>query len=245
MSAFLVNSSNSNSLLLSSAKSPQYLKGYFEATTAFFNHPAIKESIKHIAGTITLAFGVAEAYDLVQIVRGRKISTEVAVGSTEWVEVAKKIAIIGAKISLILSASVSKPGIFLISTLLGRVFTTSQLENAFGSYTTFAVNPWHPRHIVSFVAIICAVPSLIQSSYEGSEWLYRKVIHLINPPSSFKQTVCQTTGWTTQKLSNLIRQPEQWLTDIKVRGMVVFNTATSRPVLHIANQMARWIIKHL
>ena len=94
----------------------------------------------------------------------------------------------------------------------------------FGPNTIFAVNPWHPRHVVSIAAVILALPSLAQSAYKGINWTYKKIREY------------QSTSSNRSDVS-------VWLTDTKLRIMTLFNTATSRPVLHLGNQLCRFILR--
>lgn len=199
-------------------------KELFNASVRLLNQPLVKEGVKNFAGSVTFVFGLVEMYDLYQIARGRKISTEVHSTSPKWMQVANKVIIICAKISLILSGGVSRPGIFIVSSLMGCVFSTAQLNRVFGPNTIFALNPWHPRHIVSIAAVILALPSVLQLTYRGIDWMYKKIRHHQNTPS--------------QKTNN-------WLTDAKVRLMTLFNTVTSRPALHIGNQFGQYILRHI
>lgn len=190
------------------------LRGVFSGSVRFLNHPIVKEGIKNGAGALTFAFGVVEIHDIIQIARGREISNEANAHSSKWVQVASKVIIVCAKISLILSAGVSRPGVFIISTLTGLFFTTEQLNKVFGPNTIFAINPWHPRHVVSIAAVIFAIPAVVQASYKGIKWIY--------------------TNAPTNKL-----QTDKWLTDTKIRAMTLFNTITSRPLLHLGNRLCR------
>lgn len=197
-------------------------KSVFSNTVRFLNQPLVKEGIKKVAGCVTFAFGVVEIYDIYQILKGREITTETYSDYPKWVQVANKVVIVCAKISLILSAGISKPGVFIISTLVGCVFSSHQLEQVFGPNTIFAVNPWHPRHVVSIVAVIIALPSFAQSAYKASKWVYNKI----------------QNGQSSNDLQN-----NSWLTDTKVRLMNLFNTVTSRPALHIGNQFGRYVFR--
>ncbi len=170
---------------------------------------------------MTFAFGLVEVYDIYQILRGREITTEANPNAPKWMQIANKVIIVCAKISLILSAATSPPGVFIISTLVGCVFSTVQLERVFGPNTIFAINPWHPRHVVSIASVILAMPIIIQSVCKGVAWAYKKI-------SQYHE-----------KSSN--EPSRMWLTDAKLRLMVFFNTITSRPVLHTGNQLSRYV----
>jgi hypothetical protein len=196
------------------------LKDLFTSSTRLLNQPMVKEGVKNIAGTVTFVFGLVEIYDIYQIARGREITTEACLDYPKWIQVANKVIIVCAKISLILSAGVSRPGVFIISSLIECIFSTSQLDRVFGPNTIFAINPWHPRHVVSIVAVVLALPSLAQSAYKGINWTYKKI-------REYQGTSSNRSGVNT------------WLTDTKVRIMTLFNTATSRPILHLGNQLLR------
>lgn len=182
------------------------------------NHPVVKEGVKNVAGVATFAFGVVEIYDIYSSLKNRNVTTETS-QKLSWQETLKKVVMVCAKISLILSGMVSRPGVFIISTLVGMVFTPIQLESVFGPNTIFAVNPWHPRHVVSIAAVILALPAVVQALYQGAAWIYRKITQevQVNPQAS----------------------AQSWLSDMKVRLFVLFNSITSRPVLHIGNQLFR------
>lgn len=200
------------------------LRGLLNTSVHFLNQPIVKEGVKNIAGSITLVFGLIEVYDVYQIAHGREISTETCPTSPKWVQVANKVVIVCAKISLILSASVSRPGVFIISSLAGHVFSTTQLESVFGPNTIFAINPWHPRHVISIAAVILSLPLIAQSTYKGINWMYKKICHHQSMPKD------------ESDVSN-------WLTDTKVRMMSIFNAFTSRPTLHVGNQISRLFLR--
>lgn len=197
------------------------VKNVFTSSIRLLNQPIVKESVKNIAGIVTFAFGLIEIYDIYQIARGREITTEACSDYPKWIQVANKVIVVCAKISLILSAGVSRPGVFIISSLVGCIFSTAQLNRVFGPNTIFAINPWHPRHVVSIVAVVLALPSLAQSVYKGINWTYKKI-------RQYQET---------SNRSNV----NTWLTDAKIRMMTLFNTATSRPFLHLGNQLGRFI----
>lgn len=196
----------------------------FNTSVHLLNQPIVKESVKNIASPVTFAFGLVEIYDICQIARGRAISTEVSLNSPNWIQVANKVVIISAKISLILSAGVSRPGVFIISSLIGSVSSTTQLNQLFGPNTLFAINPWHPRHVISITAVLLALPSVTQSTYEGINWAYKNIRQYQNMPTDNHNV-------------------QYWLTDTKIRLMTIFNTITSRPTLHIGNQIGRFILR--
>ena len=197
------------------------LKSGLTTVSHFLNQPVIKESIKKISGVVTFSFGLIEIYDVYESLKERAISSEIHGGQPGWVQTATKVNMLFAKISLILSAAVSRPGVFLISKLMGRIATQAQLERVFGPNTTFAMNWRHPRHIASLAAVIFALPTVAQSIYLGGSWAYKKI--------RFQQA---EQGQPTNRL----------VTDSKVRLMVLWNTFTSRLVLHLGNQLVRQFI---
>lgn len=197
------------------------VKTLLNASVRLLNQPIVKEGVKNVAGSVTFVFGLIEVYDLYQMARGRKISSEKYETSLRWVQVSNKVVIVFAKISLILSASVSRPGVFVASSLVGRVFSIAQLERIFGPNTIFAINPWHPRHVISIVAAALALPSVVQSTYQGIHWVNKKIRHHPSLP---------------HKLNGI-----NWLTDAKLRLMILFNTITSRLILHLGNRLVRHV----
>lgn len=173
-------------------------KRLLSASVQLLNQPAIKEGVKNVAGTATLVFGLVEIYQVY-----RDFSTKSVSQPLKWTQVAQKIVIASARISLILSAGVSRPGVMIIAALVGSVFSTEELTRVFGPNTTFVINPWHPRHVVSIAAVLLALPFVIQSLYKT------------------------------------------WNEDTGLRSMTLFNTITSRPVLHLGNQLSRFILRNL
>lgn len=191
-------------------------KDLFKSAVDLLNQPIVKDSVKKIAGATAFVFGLVEIYDVYQIARGREISTEDYSDYPVWLQTANKVSIVCAKLSLILSGAVSPPGVFIISSLSGCLISTGQLERAFGPNTIFAINPWHPRHLVSIAAVLLALPSVAQSACKGVHWIYRK-IQRYHPTQEIKHEV------------------KTWLTDNKIRIMALINTMASRPALHILN----------
>jgi hypothetical protein len=159
-------------------------------TVQALNTPSIKEGVKNKAGSVTLVFGLTVVY---QFLRSLK---ETSSEATEE----NKAVIACTRFSFILSAAVSRPGVLLISALVGRVCSPQTLEKTFGPNTIFAVNPRHPRHVASFAAVILAAPSLLHLFY--------------------------SRRCTWEKCA------------------IVFNTITSRPTLHMGNQLASYVLKN-
>lgn len=197
-----------------------YIRNFVSSSVNLLNQPLFKEGIKNGAGIATALLGAVAAHDLYKWATGqRKITTEKDTGINKSLNplphTIHKMIMFSSKISLILSAAVSRPGVLVISSLVGRVFTTAQLDKVFGLNTIFAINPWHPRHVISIVAVALATPALIESAYR----IYQN-----------------TRQYKTDANSTA------WLTDAKVKATTLFNFITSRPTLHIGNQLGRFLI---
>jgi hypothetical protein len=182
------------------------IKNLLRQVVRFLNQPPVKEGVKNVVGVATFACGVIEVYDTYQMACSRE-------GSTEQSSDVTKMALACAKVSLLLSGATSRPGAWMISTLLGYIFSADQLARVWGPYAVFAVNPWHPRHIASLAATLLALPSVIDSIY--------RVVAL----------TCLSTN-----------RRDTELTDQKVRWMALFNTVRGRPMQHLGNQLCRAMI---
>lgn len=101
-----------------------------------------KEEIKNLVGAAIFLAGVEEVIE------------------NDWKVTAEKI-------SLLLSAAVSRPGVFLITAVTGALFSKGQIERVFGVYSIYANNPYHIYHVASFAAVILAMPSNIKFLYHG------------------------------------------------------------------------------
>lgn len=198
------------------------IKDIMQIGIQFLNQPLIKEWVKNVAGSMTCVFALIEFYAICQIIKGREISITLNPHTPKWMQFLSKAMIISAKISLILSAIVSRPGTFIISTLIHSIFSTAQLETVFGPNTIFDINPWHPRHIISLVALVLAFPLLTQSFFHGIRWGYKKI----------RRYLSQRT----------IQPPQSSRIYTKVKLIALFNTLTGRPVLHVGNQLAQFLL---
>lgn len=164
------------------------LQSFMVEFVIFLNQQAVKESVKNTAGLITCLFGVIELYNLMFYKQNSKTSR----------------ALFLAKVSICLSPLITRPGIWLISSI--AALFSLQIENYFGDHTIFAANPWYPKHIASFVVVFLALPALCQK---------------INPFQKFNNG--------DHGISN------------SVFFVLLFNTLTSRPVLHLTNQLALFL----
>ncbi len=189
----------------------------------FFNQPVVKEGLKNVFSVVTVAFGFLGAYDLYQTLKGRNISSEKDANDPKWLQVASKIALLAAKVALILSAFVSRPGVIVVSFLVNFIVSPAQLERVFGPNTIYAINPLHPRHLMSFVAAALAVPLVVLTIIKSLSWVFKKVIGQSNPAKS-------------------VQNATQILSDSNVLQMTFFNAITSRPMLHLGNRITRIIL---
>lgn len=112
----------------------------------FLNHPEVKETVKNGAGSLTFAVGAWSGLDLVC---SKKKETPF-----------NKMV----KVSLVVSALASRPGIFILSRVFGLC---GSWERLCGPNTIYAVNPCHPRHVISFVAALLTIPAL----WTTNRWL--------------------------------------------------------------------------
>jgi hypothetical protein len=206
------------------------VKTGLETAFRFLNQPGVRN--------LSFAFGIFELYDAYQIFRtGESVSSEVKVQKTsvfskikntvtrsttdphlskeDLIKITKKVIIASAKISLVLSMGVSRPGLLIISDLTGLFFTTTQLERVFGAVT----NPWHPKNVCTIAALILGAPAAVLSVYDGVRWVYKKI-----------------TSDNTQ-----IGDKHRWLTDTKVRAMALFNTITNPSLFQVGRFIAHKI----
>lgn len=184
-----------------------------------------KEGIKNILGTIAFTFGVMECYDLYKVFKHRKISPEKVLRADDWIQMCKKVMIIAGRTSLILNAGVSRPGVFLISNIMGKIFTTQQLDRFFGPNSTFVVNPWHPRHLTNIAVSILSAPMALQSTYLNLIWINKKIR---NYRKSILTKTIQTNAFVYRHL----------------RMKVFFTFMTCRTTLHCGNQVVRYLLRN-
>lgn len=139
------------------------------SAVGYLNQPMVKASIKKVSGVVTFAFGIYEVYRL--CVDPPFYVEEVRT----WKQTMYKAVVVAARISIVLSAAGTQPGVYLIGTLVGVLFTPVQLERVFGPNTLFAINPYHPRHVVSIVALILAMPAMMMTLREAMDWTRTKI----------------------------------------------------------------------
>jgi hypothetical protein len=108
-------------------------------TVSYINQPAVKAGVKNFSGIVTFSLGAVEGCDLVYRAIKRDQESSLTAG--------KSIALAG-RFSLVLSAALSYPGQWVASNTIGRIVDPA----LFGPNVIFAVNPYHPRHLVSFAS---------------------------------------------------------------------------------------------
>ena len=166
------------------------LKDCCRSVVNYLNQPPVKEGVKNVISGATFTFGLVELYSLVNVPKAPSSSRQ----KLKWIQTANKVITVSGICSRLLSAAVSRPGVFLISKAMTALFTTPQLERVFGVNTIFERNPWHIRHVASIAAVILALPALGRAVCRGRK--------------GFKEVPSQ---------------------------ILLFNTLTSRPVLHLGN----------
>lgn len=124
----------------------------------FLNQPSVKESIKNFCSSFTFAFGLVQLWILLF---GRKPCNPVP--PLHGLEKALEVSQTCTSLSLILSAACSRPSVYLLSTFCDLCMPSDLLESYFGANTLFDLNPWHPRHVTSLIALALALPSPVIS----------------------------------------------------------------------------------
>ena len=181
-----------------------------KSTVDFLNNPSIKSGIK-----ITIEIGVIACGLCVYARDGYSGIDTPPPEDKSWRATAKKIAIYSIHFSIISSYIILTPGKRIISFVVHRIFTETQLTRFFGPNTIFEVNPWHPRHVSSLIVFAAGIPAVIltiNSIWSRSEFLASdsdKKREGLNFPSYLKES-------HIQKIACVI-------------------TLLSRPALHIGN----------
>ncbi len=140
------------------------------ASIRFFNDPLVKERVKNTVGSVTFLFGVVTLYEMSQGLKKHQFVT-LSSNDHEWQQLIHIIAVACDKVSLLLSAGTSRPGVFIVSKLINNLFSITQLERVWGPNTTFDVNPWHPRHVLSIVSVALATSSVGLSALSSGKLL--------------------------------------------------------------------------
>lgn len=144
----------------------------------FVNQPSVKEFIKNFCSSFTFAFGFVHLGML--IIQRKNTKETLLSGAERAVHIAQNCT----SLSLILSASCSRPSVYFFTTFCDCCLPTDFFETYFGPNTLFDLNPWHPRHVISLIALALALPSPALSC-----------IHFFRPLSSPPTESSQKTGW--------------------------------------------------
>lgn len=150
---------------------------------------AHKQTIKNVVAIPAAIAGPSALYELAM--KGRRLNFNAVLGD----------------VGLVLNSAVSPMGVVVISKIVHLFFSSGKLESFFGKNTIFAVNPWHPRHVVSVASAILMAPAMVKEAqrfyqwawlgkvshdhYRQSDWMKRALIfnflfhrvtlHLLNP----------------------------------------------------------------
>lgn len=151
----------------------------FTLCLEFLNQPLVKESIKNFCSSFTFAFGFVHLGMLINQRKSNKSSPPLK-GMERTVQIAQTCT----SLSLILSAACSRPSIYLLTSLCDSCLPSDFFEIYFGPNTLFDLNPWHPRHLVSLIALVLALPSPIIS-----------VINFFRPFTCASIDSVQKTSW--------------------------------------------------
>lgn len=123
-------------------------------------------------------------YDLYHHFQERDISSLSRAHDENLSKTAYSISLTCSRLSLLMSAIVSRPGIFIVSKIVHSLFSEAQLERVFGPNTIFAVNPWHPRHVVSLGAVILAIPPMVSLHRFSTDSMKTQLVLLFNTLTS-------------------------------------------------------------
>jgi hypothetical protein len=201
------------------------VRSIVQPAVRLLNQPPVKQGVKDLVGVLTVIFGLAVTYDTFR--RFHQTATnEASNAPINAMKVADKVMINCAKLSLILSAATSRLGVIALSRLVHTVASSAQLERLFGPNTIFAVNPWHPRHVFSIGAVLLAFPFLARS-------IYQRATSCCSPEARSQTAEPVETGTLTR-----------WKINTNTLLIMLFiTTVTSRPVLHLGNQLGQLLIK--
>ncbi|HRD55059.1 MAG TPA: hypothetical protein PLC42_01545 [Parachlamydiaceae bacterium] len=122
------------------------------------NQPNIKQNVKNIAGMITFTGGILSVATIFSKTLDKEVKQE-----KEKSRIFKSFNVMETtilKASLFFSAVASPIGNALVGKIANAVFGTERLVSYFGPNTIFALNPTHPRHLISFVAAASILPNL-------------------------------------------------------------------------------------
>ena len=173
----------------------------------------IKEGVKTIIGVATLLFDLYAGYKKYRELRERSPDPLPLTGNRCYDRLRKVCDFMG-HVSLCTSFATSRPVMRATGFVATRIFSEDQLASAFGSNTTYAINPRHPRHVASIVSFLIGIPQTLLAIYDLYFFCKKKIL---NARSA---------------------------TDQKIQWTVAFNTLTSRPALHFYNTLYKRTIRY-
>lgn len=133
----------------------------------WINQPIVKQNIKNVLSAPTLAFGCYGLYNLFQRYLGHP-SIEKQMNSSTL-----------AHVSLITTALMTPLGIKIPEKIFCLLTSADQRLRWFGPNTVFEHNPLHPRHVMSFINLAMALPSVIKVCHYGISKLRSKPLPTI------------------------------------------------------------------
>jgi hypothetical protein len=163
----------------------------------FLNMAILKEGVKKISGLVSVLFGV--------IVIGAEIAsfrTPNPKPRTGW----GRVILVAAKISIFCAALSSPWVVYGAGWVFGKCFPRYDLGALFGPNTTFALNPYHPRHILAVVG-----------SALGLIVLVHKLVKFARGIKSEKE------------------EGDLLITNRQIISIAAFNTLFNRTALHLVN----------
>ncbi len=113
---------------------------------SILNSPAVKQGTKNAIGIVALGMGGIGLYELCSKKR-----------------FSRGFSALCARISLVMTGMITPLGVRLIASVAHRFFSDFQLEKLFGPNVAFEINPWHPRHVVSLLGVVFALPAALQA----------------------------------------------------------------------------------
>lgn len=126
------------------------------ASLTFLNQTPVKEGIKNTLGCITFFGGLSALYALSRTSHKKE--------STLWGYSRQTVRFL-LTLSIVLSCIASRPGLFISGLISHQIATPQTWTGVFGPNTIFAINPWHPRHLLHITANLLSATALIQGVF--------------------------------------------------------------------------------
>lgn len=134
----------------------------------WINQPIVKQNIKNVLSAPTLAFGCYSLYHLFQRYLGTAANEKQTHVSTL------------THVSLITTALMTPLGIKIPEKIFCFFISADHRLRWFGPNTVFEHNPLHPRHVMSFINLAMALPSVIKVCHYGISKLRSNPLPTIN-----------------------------------------------------------------